>query len=130
MFAKKDEGNEPEVIGRVDENSRVVLPIVLFASDGFELEMEATINLEFAGALVVPEEMARSVGWRCLGARRVMLGVEVRRMHHYLGVVSVGGDPKTIVALGGLRETPMIGQKLMAGRKLTVDFHQGIVLLK
>ncbi|HEY9719820.1 MAG TPA: hypothetical protein V6C69_20235 [Trichormus sp.] len=121
--------NRP-VVGRIDEAGRVLLPVSVIASDGFELELEALINLEFAGALVLPESLAASIGWRCLGARRVIVGVESRLVRHFIGPVSLGGEPTTIVALGGVREQPIIGQKLLSGRRLTVDFASGQVVLE
>ncbi len=108
--------------GRIDETGRVLLPVTLMASDGFELEIEALINLEFTGALVVPESLAKSVGWRCLGARRVNMGSHVDLVHHYIGMMSLGGVPRTVVVLGSYRNIAEVGQKLLAGRRLTVDF--------
>lgn len=118
------------VRGRIDESGKVLLPIIVVASDGLELEIEALINLEFGGALVIPEELAGSLGWRCLGARRVAVGIETRRVHHYLGMLSLAGDLKNVVVLGGLQPLAMIGQKLMSGKKLTVDFVHGHVVLE
>ncbi|HEY9785295.1 MAG TPA: hypothetical protein V6D17_07835 [Candidatus Obscuribacterales bacterium] len=118
------------VRGRIDESGKVLLPIIVIASDGLEIEVEALINLEFCGALVIPEELAGSLGWRCLGARRVAVGVEIRLMHHYLGMMAIGGDPRNVVVLGGIKPQAIIGQKLMSGRKLTVDFSLGQVLLE
>lgn len=108
--------------GRIDETGRVLLPVTLMASDGFELEIEALINLEFTGALVVPESLAKSVGWRCLGARRVNMGSHIDLVHHYIGMMSLGGVPSTVVVLGSYRNIAEVGQKLLAGRRLTVDF--------
>ena len=112
-----------KITGQIDEAGRVLLPVILMASDGFELVVDAVLNLEFAGAIVVPETLARSIGWRCLGARRVQIGSHVELLHHYIGVVSLGGDaPQTMVALGSYRNVAEIGHKLLSGRRLTVDF--------
>ncbi len=129
LSGKQIQHNRP-VVGRIDEAGRVLLPVSIIASDGFELELETMINLEFAGALVLPESLAASIGWRCLGARRVIVGVEPRIVRHFIGPVSLGGEPTTVVALGGLREQSIIGQKLLSGRRLTVDFASGQVLLE
>lgn len=137
-FVEKTGAERPEerkslkgvVRGRIDESGKVILPIIVVASDGLEIEIDARINLEFGGALVVPEELAGSLGWRCLGARRVAVGIESRHVHHYIGMMSLGGDLKNVVVLGGMQQHAMIGQKLMSGRKLTVDFVHGQVVLE
>ena len=59
--------------GRIDETGKVLLPIIVVASDGFELEIEAVINLNFTGSIVVPEDLCTSFGWRCLGALGLLL---------------------------------------------------------
>ncbi|MBS1956865.1 MAG: hypothetical protein JST89_21940 [Cyanobacteria bacterium SZAS-4] len=108
--------------GQIDGAGRVLLPVTLMASDGFELVVEAVINLEFTGAIVVPETLARSIGWRCLGARRVQIGSHVELLHHYIGLMSIGGTTQTVVALGSYRNVAEVGHKLLSGRRLTVDF--------
>ncbi|MBA3994650.1 MAG: hypothetical protein C0469_14120 [Cyanobacteria bacterium DS2.3.42] len=118
------------VRGRIDESGKVLLPIILVASDGLEIEVEALINLQFGGAMVIPEDLTAPLGWRCLGARRVQAGSEWVRMNHYIGMMSLGGELKNVVVLGGAKAHPVLGQRLMSGRKLTVDFQQGIVILE
>lgn len=118
------------VHGRIDEHGKVLLPISLVASDGEEIEMEAAVNLEFDGSLAIPHAIAHEIGWRCLGARRVVYGNEVRLMDHYIGMVCVGSDPKNMVVLGGLHKNAVIGLRLLAGRKLTLNFAAGTVLLE
>ena len=113
---------QKKITGRIDEAGRVLLPVTLMASDGFELIVDAIINLEFTGAIVVPEALARSIGWRCLGARRVQIGSHVELLHHYIGLMSLGGTTKTVVALGSYRNVAEVGHKLLSGRRLTVDF--------
>lgn len=123
--------SKPAIKGRIDEHGKVLLPIILIASDGLEIELDALVHLEFGGALVIPEDLAGSLGWRCLGARRVMVGMDVRLMHHYLGLMSLGEwKPVNVVVLGGMRKTAIIGQKMLSGRKLTVDFASGVVELQ
>lgn len=117
------------VRGRIDESGKVLLPIILVASDGLEIEVEALINLQFGGAIVIPEDLTAPLGWRRLGARRVQTGSEWVRMNHYIGMMSLGGELKNVVVLGGAKTHPVLGQRLMAGRKLTVDFQQGTVIL-
>lgn len=117
------------VRGRIDESGKVLLPIILVASDGLEIEVEALINLQFGGAIVIPEDLTSPLGWRRLGARRVQTGSEWVRMNHYIGMMSLGGELKNVVVLGGAKSHPVLGQRLMAGRKLTVDFQQGTVIL-
>jgi predicted aspartyl protease len=118
------------VRGRIDESGKVLLPIILVASDGLEIEVEALINLQFGGAIVIPEDLTAPLGWRRLGARRVQSGSEWVRMNHYIGMMSLGGELKNVVVLGGAKAHPVLGQRLMAGRKLTVDFQQGTVILE
>ena len=118
------------VRGRIDESGKVLLPIILVASDGLEIEVEALINLQFGGAIVIPEDLTSPLGWRCLGARRVQAGSEWVRMNHYIGMMSLGGELKNVVVLGGAKAHPVLGQRLMSGRKLTVDFQQGTVILE
>jgi predicted aspartyl protease len=119
--------SDKTVHGRIDELGRVLLPVVLVASDGFELEMEAQIVLQFSGFMVIPEELANSIGWRSLGARRVKLGTTSQFMSHFVGLVSLGTKHENISALGGLDDRCLIGQRLLAGRTLTVDFLTGKV---
>lgn len=136
----KDEGSvsltikkkivDRSVRGRIDEFGKVLLPIILVASDGLEIEVEALINLQFGGALVIPEDLTAPLGWRCLGGRRVLQGSDTVRMNHYIGMMSLGGELKNVVVLGGAKTHPVLGQRLMAGRKLTIDFQQGIVVLE
>lgn len=122
---------KPKVItGRFDAAGKVLLPVTLMASDGFELVVEAVINLEFNGALVIPESLARSIGWRCLGARRVQIGSHVEILHHYIGLMSVGGATQTVVALGSYRNMAEVGQKLLSGRRLVVDFANQTVIVE
>jgi len=118
------------ITGQFDEAGRVLLPVTLMASDGFELIVEALINLEFTGALVLPESLARSIGWRCLGARRVQIGNHVELLHHYIGVMSLGGTTQTVVALGSYRNVAEVGHKLLSGRRLTVDFARQSVIVE
>jgi hypothetical protein len=108
--------------GKIDGAGRVLLPVTLMASDGFELVVDAVINLEFTGAFVVPQPLARQIGWRCLGARRVQIGSHVELLHHYIGMMSVGGAAQAVVALGSHRNIAEVGQKLLSGKRLTVDF--------
>lgn len=115
--------------GRIDEQGGVLLPVIIIASDGVEVEVEASVSLEFDGALAVNEELARSMGWRCLGARRAIVGFETRLVDHYIGTVLVGAHPQNVVVLGGVSKTAIIGQKLMASRRLMIDYGAGTVCL-
>lgn len=115
--------------GRIDEQGQVLLPVIVIASDGLELEVEATINLDFAGAMAVHQDLAKRLGWRRLGARRVEAGFDTVLMDHYLGTMSMGGEPIQAVVLGGIKKTATIGQKLLTGRKLTMDFGHSAVRL-
>lgn len=126
MYLKK-----PKIIkGQFDEAGKVLLPVTLMASDGFELVVDAVINLEFTGAIVVPESLARSIGWRCLGARRVQIGSHVELLHHYIGLMSIGGTTQTVVALGSYRDVAEVGHKLLSRRRLTVDFATQEVIIE
>jgi hypothetical protein len=124
------QGEVFEVSGRIDQYGNVLLPVVIVAADGVELELEAIVNLQFAGALVVPDLLSQSVGWCCLGARKVLVGNQVTLMAHYLGLVAVGDEPKNVVALSAPDEVVMLGRKLLAGRKLTIDFERSLVRLE
>jgi len=119
----------PAIQGRIDDQGRVLLPVIVIASDGVEVEVEASVSLEFDGALAVNDDLARSMGWRCLGARRVVAGFETRAMDHYIGTILMGPQPQNVVVLGGLSKTAVIGQRLMMGRTLTIDFSKGQVVL-
>lgn len=120
----------PAIQGRIDDQGRVLLPVIVIASDGVEVEVEASVSLEFDGALAVNEELARSMGWRCLGARRVVVGFETRAVDHYIGTILIGLQPQNIVVLGGISKTAVIGQRLMSGRLLKVNFAKGEVILE
>jgi hypothetical protein len=121
---------ENQVIhGRIDEQGRVLLPVIVIAADGLELELEALVRLEFAGAMAVHEDVARRLGWRRLGSRRAVVGFQTVLMDHYVGTMSLGGEPSQYVVLGGIKYEAMIGQKLLAGRKLKIDFEHSTVVL-
>ena len=121
---------QSSIHGRIDEQGKVLLPVIVIASDGMEIEVEASVNLEFDGYLAVHEDLARRVGWRCLGARRVVVGFETRVVDHYIGTVCLGSEPKNVVVLGGINKMAVVGQRLMAGRTLVCNFANGEVELK
>ncbi len=107
-----------------------MLPVVIIASDGVEVEIEAAVSLHFYGYLAVSQQLANSMGWRSLGGRRVRIGNETVAVNHYLGMVALGGEPATVVILGSVEHCPLIGQRLMSGRKLNVDFKSAEVTLE
>lgn len=117
------------VQGRIDEHGRVMLPVIVIASDGLELELEALVRLEFGGAMAVHEDVAKRLGWRRLGSRRVVVGFQTVLMDHYLGTISVGTEPSQFVVLGGIKYEAIIGQKLLSGRQLKIDFEHSTVML-
>ena len=116
--------------GRIDEHGRVLLPVIVIASDGNEVEVEAAVSLEFGGAMAINEELAKGLGWRRLGARRVVVGFETVRMDHYLGTMSLGSEPQQVVVLGGIKRRAIIGEKFLSGRKLTLYFSTSEVVLE
>jgi hypothetical protein len=119
------------VYGRIDEQGRVLLPVIVIASDGLELEVEAAISLQFHGAMAVHGDVARRLGWRRLGTRRVVIGFETVLMDHYLGTMSLGGlEPSQHVVLGGIKDSAVIGQKMLSGRQLKIDFADSRVTLE
>jgi len=117
--------------GRIDEQGRVLLPVIVIAADGLELEIEAAIILQFAGAMALHEDVARRLGWRRLGTRRVSIGFQTVLMDHYLGTISLGGrlEPSQHVVLGGIKDSAVIGQKMLSGRSLRIDFGNSTVVL-
>ena len=116
--------------GRIDEQGRVLLPVIVIASDGLELEVEAMVSLEFGGAMAVHEGVAKRLGWRRLGSRRVVVGFQTVLMDHYLGTMSLGGEPSQYVVIGGIKADAIIGQKLLSGRHLKIDFAHSTVELE
>jgi predicted aspartyl protease len=106
-----------------------MLPVIVIASDGLELELEALVRLEFGGAMAVHEDVARRLGWRRLGSRRVVVGFQTVVMDHYVGTISIGTEPSQFVVLGGIKYEAIIGQKLLAGRQLKIDFERSTVVL-
>jgi hypothetical protein len=123
--------NTTVVHGRIDEHGKVLLPVIVVAADGLELEVEATISLEFGGAMAVHEDVARRLGWRRLGSRRVVVGFETVTLDHYLGTMSLGGsEPSQYVVLGGIKDSAIIGQKMLSGRSLRIDFARSMVTLE
>jgi predicted aspartyl protease len=115
------------VRGRVDEYGTPLVPITIVASDGFELELEASINLRFTGFMVIPEALAAAIGLRNLGARRVVVGTETKVLPHFLGLISFAGKHDSISILGGYDNKTVIGKRLLTGRRLTIDFFTGEV---
>lgn len=116
--------------GRIDEGGKVLLPVIVIASDGLEVEVEAAVSLEFGGAMAMNDDLARALGWRRLGARRVVVGFQTVLMDHYLGTMSLGGEPHQVVVLGGIKNSAVIGEKFLAGRKLILDFSKSKVILE
>lgn len=121
--------DEGLIHGRIDEQGQVLLPVIVIAADGLELEVEAAVSLSFLGAMAVSEDLVRRLGWRRLGTRRVIYGFETVLMDHFLGTVSLGGEPYQAVVLSGVRRT-IIGQKLLAGRHLHLNFSTSTVVLE
>ena len=118
------------VNGRIDEQGRVLLPVSLVASDGQEVEVEAALNLEFGGALAIPQELAAEIGWRSLGARRVSIGNQAALMDHYIGMIAIGREPQNMVVLGSTSKNAVIGQGLLVGTRLTLDFAANKIILE
>jgi hypothetical protein len=116
--------------GRIDEQGRVLLPVIVIASDGLEVEVEAALSLEYGGAMAINEDLALRLGWRRLGARRVVVGFQTVLMDHYLGTMSLGAEPRQVVVLGGIKPRAIIGQKFLSGRKLVLDFSRSKVILE
>jgi hypothetical protein len=115
--------------GRIDEQGRVLLPVVVVAADGLDFELEALVRLEFPGAMAVHEDVAKRLGWRRLGSRRTVVGFQTVIMDHYLGTIALGGEPDQFVVLGGIKYEAIVGQKLLAGRQLKIDFENSTVVL-
>lgn len=130
MAVERQSVDSSIIEGRVDEQGRVLVPVTVIASDGLELEIEAMVSLEFHGAMAIHEDVARSLGWRRLGTRRVIYGFQTVLMDHYLGTMALGGvEPSQHVVLGGIKANAVIGQKLLSGKVLTVDFTNSTVTL-
>lgn len=130
MATERQSVRSSVVHGRIDEQGKVLLPVIVIAADGLELEVEATISLEFGGAMAVHGDVARRLGWRRLGSRRVVVGFETVIMDHYLGTMSLGGnEPSQYVVIGGIKDSAIIGQKMLSGRALTIDFANSSVTL-
>lgn len=127
---RKKELKHSVIHGRIDEAGKVLLPVIVIASDGLEVEVEAAVSLEFGGAMAINEELARALGWRRLGARRVVVGFQTVLMDHYLGTMSLGAEPHQVVVLGGIKTRAIIGEKFLSGRKLTLDFSRSKVILE
>jgi hypothetical protein len=129
--AKKENLNVTKctIFGKVDEHGQVLIPVTLLAADGFELELDAAVNLQYSGSLLIPELLANSIGWRCIGAARVALGEDIQILSHYLGLVALGEEPKNVMVVGGLTDRVFIGQRLLSRYTLSVDFSQGKVVL-
>ena len=123
------EADLAKINGRVNDNGRAVLPVIAIASDGVEIEVEAEISLQFDGFLAMNGDLARSLGWRCLGARRVVVGFETRVVDHYIGTVLLGRDLHNVVVLGGIDKPAVVGQRLLASRTLSINFSRGEVSL-
>jgi hypothetical protein len=118
-----------KISGRVNEQGRAVVPVIAIASDGVEIEVEAEVSLQFDGFLAMNGDLARSLGWRCLGARRVVVGFETRVVDHYIGTILLGRDLHNVVILGGIDKPAVIGQRLLAAKTFTVNFAKGDVSL-
>jgi predicted aspartyl protease len=130
LAVERQQLGSPVIQGRIDEQGLVLLPVIVIASDGLELEVEAMVSLEFCGAMAVHEHVARRLGWRRLGSRRVVVGFQTVLMDHYLGTISLGGEPSQYVVLGGIKHEALIGQKMLSGRQLKIDFANSTVTLE
>jgi predicted aspartyl protease len=130
MIDKDNNDESTKVIrGRIDEHGRVLIPVIVIASDGLEVEVEASVTVEFVGSIAVSDELAQQLGWRRLGSRKVMIGSQSVVLDHYFGTVALGHEPKQVVVLGGINRPAIIGQKLMSGRVLQLDFSTSEVAL-
>jgi predicted aspartyl protease len=130
LVLEKQTLDSQAIHGRIDEQGRVLLPVIVIAADGLELELEALVRLEFVGAMAVHEQVARRLGWRRLGSRRTVVGFQTVIMDHYLGTIAMGDEPSQYVVLGGIKYEAIIGQKLLSGRQLKIDFEHSTVVLE
>lgn len=119
-----------KLLGRIDDSGQVLIPLQLIASDGLEVEIEAALNLMFQGSLVIPTPLMKTLGWSCLGGRRVRIGSSISHMEHFLGSVILKGELIKVVSLSGALDLPMVGQKMFRGQSLRIDFQHGQVFLE
>jgi hypothetical protein len=124
-----NESKVTRIDGRVNDQGKAVLPVIAIASDGVEIEVEAEVSLQFDGFLAMNGDLARSLGWRCLGARRAVVGFETRVLEQYIGTVLIGRELHNVVILGGVDKPAVMGQRLIASRTLTVNYAKGEVRL-
>ncbi|MBY0356466.1 MAG: hypothetical protein K2W82_00575 [Candidatus Obscuribacterales bacterium] len=120
----------PIILGKINEHGQAMLPVTVIAADGLEVEIESLVSLQYNGAMAVSEELARRLGWRKLGARRVRIGFQSVIMDHYLGTLLVNGEPFQTVILGGTKAEAMIGQKFLSDKKMTLDFTNNLITLE
>lgn len=118
------------ILGKINEHGQAMLPVTVIAADGLEVEIESLVSLQYNGAMAICEELARRLGWRKLGARRVRIGFQSVIMDHYLGTLLVNGEPFQTVILGGTKSEALVGQKFFSDKKLTLDFTNNLITLE
>ena len=111
--------------GTVNARLESIVAVRVRGPSGAEQALSAVVDTGFTGWLTVPPELASSLGLVQRPARNAKLGDgTVRPLNLYDLEVEWGGAWHLVEAYATGRE-PLIGMRLLAGHRLTVDVVPG-----
>jgi clan AA aspartic protease len=117
------------MIGSVDGNGRALLRVRLRSSTSApETELDVWVDTGFSGELVLPQQMAVSLGLP------VGLGIDARlgdgstvKFDTYTGLLDWFGQWKLVEVMANQGEVPLLGVGLLMGYELRIDYRAGTV---
>lgn len=114
------------IVGRFEDNERLLLPITIFSGEGEPKEIEATIDTGFIGCLLLPYAMAQRLELPRIGGEIVMLADgTMARLPVYSGAITWNDEEREIEILVANRDFPLIGIELLRGCVAHFEFFDG-----
>ncbi len=109
------------ITGIFTAGREAILPVVLSAADGREVEIEAVIDTGFDGFLTLPANLIEDLGLSLLGRMGAALGDGSKlRMGGFEATVLWDGGKRNVLVLQ-LDGAPLVGTAMLLGHRLTVD---------
>lgn len=113
------------IIGVVNELSEARVRLNLYGPTGARREVLALVDTGYSGALMVPETLIAELGLLKRAAGRATLADGSQcRFETYGAIVEWEGSPRGVV-VSAIGDDPLIGMKLLAGHRLTVEVEFG-----
>ena len=107
------------------QGREAVVPLSIHGVEGEQHTILAVADTGFTGYLVLPHEFIRQLGLTSRGSRRMTLADGSMQMHDFYGVsVHWHGQQRTVLTYG-TGDKPLIGMRLLAGSRVTMDVVDG-----